>query len=64
MITTVVGSYPKVAETAYGTKLIGTINKWQRKEVNDQKLEDTFREITKAVIREEEAAGITLLTDG
>jgi len=64
MITTVVGNYPKVAETAYGTKLIGTISKWQRKEVNDEKLEQTFQEITKAVIQEEEAAGISLLTDG
>lgn len=64
MITTVVGNYPKVSETTYGTKLIGTISKWQRKEVNDQKLEDAFQEITKAVIQEQEAAGIELLTDG
>ena len=64
MITTLVGNYPKVAEGAYGTKLIGAITKWQRKELNDAQLEETHREITRAVIREQEQAGLDLLTDG
>ncbi|MDP3702828.1 MAG: hypothetical protein Q8R78_00345 [Candidatus Omnitrophota bacterium] len=64
MFTTAVGSYPKVAEKAYGTQLIGAINRWQRKELNDAQLEDTCREITKAVIQEQERAGLDLLTDG
>lgn len=64
MITTLVGNYPKVAERAYGTKLIGTITRWQRKELTDAQLEETCREITSAVIKEQEAAGIDLLTDG
>jgi len=64
MITTVVGSYPKVAEQAYGTTLIGTITKWQRKELTDEQLEQVCREITGAVIQEQEAAGLELLTDG
>jgi 5-methyltetrahydropteroyltriglutamate--homocysteine methyltransferase len=64
MITTLVGNYPKVAEGAYSTTLIGTITKWQRKELSDAQLEETCREITKAVIREQEQAGLDLLTDG
>ena len=64
MITTTVGSYPKVAEGAYSTKLIGAITKWQRKELTDGQLERVFQEITKAVIREQEEAGLDLLTDG
>ena len=64
MITTVVGNYPKVAEKGYSTKLIGTITKWQRKELSDAQLEETCREITKAVLRELEQAGLDLLTDG
>ena len=64
MITTVVGNYPKVAEGAYSTKLIGTITRWQRKELTDAQLEETCREITKAVIQEQERAGLDLVTDG
>ncbi len=64
MITTVVGNYPKVAEQAYGTKLIGSITQWQRKELTDAQLEAIYREITSAVIQEQEAAGLDLLTDG
>ena len=64
MITTVVGNYPKVAETGYSTKLIGATTKWQRKELSIAQLEETYREITKAVLREQEDAGLDLLTDG
>ena len=64
MIATTVGNYPKVAEGAYSTKLIGVITKWQRKEATDAQLEDTCREITKVVIQEQEQAGLDVLTDG
>ncbi len=64
MITTLVGNYPKVGEKAYGTKLIGAITKWQRKELTDAQLEQTCREITGAVIQEQQAAGLDLVTDG
>ena len=64
MITTLVGNYPKVGECAYGTKLIGAIKRWQRKESSDRVLEQTFQEITRSVIGEEESAGLDLLTDG
>ena len=64
MITTTVGNYPKVAEGAYSTKLIGTITKWQRKELDDAQLEAVIQNITTAVIREQEQAGVDLVTDG
>ena len=64
MITTLVGNYPKVAEGAYTTKLIGALTKWQRQELTDDQLEGTYREITTAVIREQEQAGVDLVTDG
>ncbi|MBI3996152.1 MAG: hypothetical protein HY352_00680 [Candidatus Omnitrophica bacterium] len=64
MISTTVGSYPKVAEGAYTTKLIGAVTKWQRKELDDAQLEVVQQEITCAVIREQEDAGLDLLTDG
>ncbi len=64
MITTTVGNYPKVAEGAYSTKLIGAVSKWQRKELSDDGLEGIFQELTRAVLKEQEAAGLDLLTDG
>ncbi len=64
MRTTTVGSYPKVAEEAYGTTVIGTMTRWQRKELGDATLERAFRDVTRAVIAEQEEAGIDVVTDG
>ena len=64
MITTVVGNFPKVAETGYGTAIIGAITRWQKQEVSDADVEHVFQEVTRAVIDEQEAAGIQLVTDG
>ena len=64
MICTAVGSYPKVAERAYSTQLIGAIAAGQRGELSDQELEEAHRDITRAVIREQELAGLDVLTDG
>ncbi|MBI2885434.1 MAG: hypothetical protein HYY15_04620 [Candidatus Omnitrophica bacterium] len=64
MLSTMVGSFPKVAETRYGKGLIGAINRWQRKESSDAELEQTCQTITRAVIQEQEEAGLDLLTDG
>ena len=64
MLTTVVGNFPKVAETGYGTSVIGAINRWQKQELSDAGLEDVFQNVTRAVIKEQEAAGIDVVTDG
>ncbi len=64
MLSTMVGSFPKVAETRYGKGLIGAISRWQRKEIFDADLEQVCQTITRAVIQEQEEAGLDLLTDG
>ena len=64
MITTVVGNFPKVAKTRYGTRVIGAITRWQKQESSDADLEQTFQEITRDVISEHEEVGIDVLTDG
>lgn len=64
MLTTMVGNYPKVAERAYGTKLIGTLSKWQAGELDDAHLERVCQEITRAVISDQDEAGVDLLADG
>ena len=64
MITTLIGNYPKIAEGAYGTRLIGTISRWQRQEITDEELEQVYQDITRAILQEQEQAGIDLLTDG
>ena len=64
MLSTMVGSFPKVAETRYGKGLIGAISRWQRKEISDADLEQVCQTITRAVIQEQEEAGLDLLTDG
>ncbi len=64
MLTTVVGNFPKVAEAGYGTAVIGAINRWQKQELSDAGLEDVFGDVTRAVIKEQEAAGIDVVTDG
>ena len=64
MITTMVGNFPKVAEAAYGTGVIGAINRWQKKELSDQGLEEVFQQTTRAVIEEQASAGLDVVTDG
>lgn len=64
MKTTVVGNFPKVAESGFGTGIISSISRWQRKELSDAELERTFQDLTRAVMAEYERAGIDVLTDG
>jgi 5-methyltetrahydropteroyltriglutamate--homocysteine methyltransferase len=64
MITTVVGNFPKVAASGVGTKLIGAMNRWQKQELSDAELEQIFQDVTRAVIKEQEQAGIDVLADG
>jgi len=64
MLTTMVGSFPKVAEGRYGTGVIGAVTRWQKQELSDDGLEQVFQDVTRAVIKEQEEAGIDLPTDG
>ena len=63
MRTTVVGSYPKVTE-APGEPLPGLIDRWQKQQVDAAQLEAALRAATQRVIREQEEAGVDLITDG
>jgi len=61
--TTVVGSYPKVTKSG-SDNLPGTIDRWQRKQVTDEMLEQELQKVIRRVIGEQEQAGISLITDG
>lgn len=61
--TTVVGSYPKVTESR-ADNLPGTMDRWQRQLANDAALEEEIQKVIRRVLREQEEAGIDLLTDG
>ncbi|MBI4597384.1 MAG: hypothetical protein HY737_03155 [Candidatus Omnitrophica bacterium] len=64
MITTVVGNYPKVADGAYSSKLRSARDRWERNELTDAQLKAVEDEVTRAVIAEQEQAGVDVLTDG
>ena len=61
--TTMVGSYPKVTESG-SDNLPGTIDRWQRKLISDESLEQEIQKAIRRVIQEQEAAGLTVITDG
>ena len=61
--TTVIGSYPKVIASG-ADNLPGTLDKWQRQMVDDRGLEQELQRVTQRVIREQEQAGLDLVTDG
>ena len=65
MITTAVGNYPKVGdEKRDGAKLVRAISQWQKQELSDGGLEQAFQEVTRAAIKDQEAAGLDVVTDG
>lgn len=64
MITTVVGNFPKVSESRYGTGMIGAINRWQKQEISDTELEGVVQTTTREVIKDQEEAGIDIVSDG
>ena len=64
MITTVVGNFPKVAETGIGTSVMKSINRWQKQELDTDGLDEVLQDVTRKVIQEQERAGIDILTDG
>ena len=63
MKTTVVGSYPKVTDDNQ-ENLPGTIDRWQKQQLQDADLQSALQATTRRVIQEEERAGVDLITDG
>lgn len=62
--TTVVGNYPKITEDKTSVNLRRARNKFDLKKITEEKLEQAYQETIKRVIREQEKAGIDLITDG
>ncbi len=62
--TTVVGSYPKITEDKTAVNLRRARNRFDQKKISAKELEKAYQETIKRVIREQEEAGIDLITDG
>lgn len=64
MITTVVGSYPKISPDAKAPSLRVAIGRHDRGEMTDHELARVADEVTNEVIQEQIEAGLDLITDG
>jgi 5-methyltetrahydropteroyltriglutamate--homocysteine methyltransferase len=64
MLTTVVGNYPKIPNLPKPARLRNALARLDRGEISPEQLAKVEDEVTIEVIREQEAAGIELVTDG
>jgi 5-methyltetrahydropteroyltriglutamate--homocysteine methyltransferase len=64
VLTTVVGSYPRVGNTPADQALRRAIARLDRGEIAEDELRSVERETVKAILREQNEAGIDLVTDG
>ena len=64
ILTTVIGNYPKIGEGLKTPSVRQAIHRHDQKEIGDEELERVFKENTARVIREQEALGIDIITDG
>jgi 5-methyltetrahydropteroyltriglutamate--homocysteine methyltransferase len=62
--TTVVGNYPRIGDTSEEQSLRRAIARFDKGEIDAAQLQDAEREVVKAVLREQNDAGIDLVTDG
>lgn len=62
--TTVVGSYPKPPDEGQTFTVRKTLHALERDEATVEDLNDAFDELVRAVIKEQEDAGIDIVTDG
>lgn len=64
MLTTVVGNYPKIANTPEGQQLRQAIARFDRQEITREQLGEVADQVTREVIDEQVRAGIDVVTDG
>ncbi|MFH1857849.1 MAG: hypothetical protein ABH845_02965 [Candidatus Omnitrophota bacterium] len=64
ILTTVAGNYPKIGEGIASSNLRQAIHQHDLKRITDEDLEKVCQENTLRVIREQEALGLDILTDG
>lgn len=57
-------SYPRIGEKAEEQKLRRAIERFDRKEISPQELDEAARQVIREVISEQEKAGLDLVTDG
>ena len=62
--TTVVGSYPKITEDKSAVNLRQARNRFDQKKISAEELEKAYQDTIKRVLREQEDAGVDLITDG
>ena len=62
--TTVVGNYPKLTEDKSQVNLRSALNKFDKKKITFEELERAYQETTRRVIKEQEEAGLDIITDG
>ncbi|MGB2768844.1 MAG: methylcobamide--CoM methyltransferase [Candidatus Zixiibacteriota bacterium] len=62
--TTVVGSYPKITEDKSAVNLRQARNRFDQKKISAEELEKAYQYTIRRVIREQEEAGVDLITDG
>jgi len=64
LLTTSVGSYPRIGDSPEQQKLRRAYERWERGEIGDGEMEEIYREVTKEVIEEQIRAGLDQVTDG
>lgn len=62
--TTVVGNYPKITEDKSAPNLRSALNRFDQGKISEEELEKVFQKTIKRVIKEQEEAGVDLITDG
>ncbi len=62
--TTVVGTYPRIGDTSEEQSLRRAIARFDKGEIDAAQLQDAEREVVKVVLREQNEAGIDVVTDG
>jgi len=62
--TTVVGNYPKITQDKSAPNLRSTLNRFDQGKISPDQLEKVYQETTRRVIKEQEGAGVDLITDG
>jgi 5-methyltetrahydropteroyltriglutamate--homocysteine methyltransferase len=62
--TTVVGSYPKITEDKTQVNLRRARNRFDRKKITADELEQAYQATIRRVISEQQEAGVDLITDG
>ncbi len=64
LTSTVVGSYPKISSRDFGPNLRQAFHQFDRKEIGITELDQVQRATIARVVREQEEAGIDVVTDG